>query len=213
VSLLRGQPADHCDAVSLLRDVESRPRGGALRVRDRHAGRKPIGDEGNGCRAHPAPQRALQRAGDGRNSPGEVSQDAGGHLVGADCRRAPGITVERRHHGNARKDAGDDGDEQRLEVVRVQQPDALLDRHAGHRARTAEVEPGRALESHRRQTAAPGFLRQGDPRSRPPDGTDDRQIGTRRRCGERKHGAIGTVEGRSLPEMKDGNHDRAASSR
>jgi len=81
--------------------------------------------------------------------------------------------VEGRHHRNAREQPRDHRDEQGLEVVRMQQPDAPLARQPRHRARAAQVEPARAVEPDGREPPAVRFLRQGVASARARDRAHD----------------------------------------
>jgi len=121
--------------------------------------------------------------------------------------------VEGDHHRNAREQPRHQRDEERLEVVRVQEPHAVRPRCFCDRARAGEIEPPRALEPERLKSAPPRFFRQRIGRAGPHDGADDRSIGRDRGLGERQHRAVRAVQRRALAQMQDRNHARADSSR
>ena len=108
---------------------------------------------------------------------------------------------------------GDDREEERLEVVRVQQPHSLLEREARDRAGAAKVQARGAVEPHRGETAPARFLGQRVRRPGARDRAHDGQVRPGHRGGEREHRPVRAVERVSLPEVEDGNHDRAAISR
>jgi len=211
--LLRRQAADQRDAIGIRLHGELRARRSPFRFRDGRGLGQAVGDEGDGRNADPTPQSALERPRDCRHAAREIPQDAGDHLVQADGGSGPSVAVERGHHRHTREQPGDQRDEQRLEVVRVQETDASLPRDAGDGARAAQVESGCAVELHGRDAPSPRFLREGIANAGAADGAHDGEVGPRRGGGKREDCAVGAVQRRALPQVEDGDHDRAASSR
>jgi len=117
--------------------------------------------------------------------------------------------VEGRHHRDARDQSRDQADEERFEVVRVQQLNAVFFGGLGDGARAGQVEAALAVETNREQSAAARFVAQGIGRSGACDGADQGLVGSSRGRAEREHCPVRAVQRRALPQMQDWNHERS----
>ena len=213
MSFLRRQPPDHRDAKSIRRNAEARTRGELFVALHRPREIQSVRHERDRRRAHPTPQPAFESARGRGHAAGEIRQHAGDDLVQPHRQRAARIAVKRRHHRNARAHTRGQRDEERLEIVRMQEAHAVLARPRCDRRSAAKIEPPRALESHRGQPVPPRFLGQRIGGTRPLQRADHSLVRRLRGLREREHRAVRTVQRRALPEMEDANHARAASSR
>ena len=88
---------------------------------------------------------------------GQVAQRACEGFVAAHPPGAGGVAVIGHDGGHADQRTGGDGDEERLEIVRVQELHSLGASGPRHGARAGQVEARRAFESQRAQAAPPRF--------------------------------------------------------